>query len=271
MAHSRAKKLTPALTGKMADLYIKGHTIAEIAKACRLARKTVANSISLYIKALNDAQSIRHTQNGNMWNNKSTEVRLHNPALKDEKFQAMISNPDSPDLPEFEEAFCWHYNITNDQIHSAVAAGLDEGLFSTTKEGAKIPVEHYSDKARLRAIAVLMKPKIQTKLEELRSTSLFDTAAVNKEYLQRVILQQVANLGGSEADRKLGRDYVQMLGRTFGGFTEKIEIGMVDHKESLRKLAATERHDDLATLRAAKEAEKQEDSDGLDRSGSSEV
>jgi len=263
-------KWTPAVLGKALTLYMEGKTIEEISKACRVAKKTVANSLSRDIKRIVEAQNARHKSNGNMWNNQSADIRLHNPALKDPQFQQMLSDPEAESLTQFEEDFCWHYNITNDQVHSAIQSDLDVGLYETNAEGKKVRSEQYTASVKLRAIAMLMKPNIKAKLDELQKTALFDVDKVNKGYLQRMILQQVNNLdGASPEDRRLGRDYIQMLGRTFGGFTEKIEIGMVDHRKSVRKLAALAQADDLATLRAKKEAEKQQD--GVDGSGQAEV
>lgn len=256
---NKPTRWTPAVLGKALTLYMEGKTIAEIAKACKVASKTVANSLSRDIKRIVEAQNARHSQNGNKWNNQSTDIRLHNPALKDEQFQQMLTDPEAESLSHFEEDFCWHYNITNDQVHSAIQSDLDIGLYSIDKDGKKILSEQYTASVKLRAIALLMKPNIKAKLEELQNTSLFDHTKVNKNYLQRLILQQVDLLAGnSSEDKKLGRDYIQMLGRTFGGFTEKIEIGVVDHKKSVQKLAQIAQADDLATLRAKKEAEKQQ-------------
>lgn len=268
------KKWTPHKRQKAIEMYIQNKDIAEIAKTIGIADQTVRIELNAIVKGMINARLTR-TKHGNQWNNASDDLRLSNPALLEEEFQELLSEPDDPVLSKAEEKFVWAYATSGDYVNAAMKAGFDHGYYTMEEikggkrgEKKRVYAESYVIGVKLRIAALRMKPNVKERLEELEGNGIFDSTQVNKPYLQRVILRQLDNLDfNNPDDKKLHRDYTQMLGRTFGGFTEKLEIGMVDHKKSVRKLAEISGADDLAMLRAKKEMEKQQDAvtaDGMD-------
>lgn len=260
-------KWTPHKRQKALDMYIAGDKVTDIAKAVKMNANTVKTFVQAVYKSLHNAVLAKATQSGgNQYSTSADDIRLTNPALADQEFLNLISPPDSPVLTDAEMKFCWKFIATGDYVYAAKDAGFDAGLFTEKeikggKNGSKERVygDSYLMTIKLRIAGLRMKPNIIEHMAKLSSTSMFDTEKVNKQFLQKIIVAEVEDLKSLHTgdSAKLRRDYVQMLGRTFGGFTERVEIGMVDHKKSIAKLGKLVHNDTLEELRAKKEREKE--------------
>lgn len=269
-------KWTPHKRVKALEMYTAGEDMKVIAKAIGIYHNTVKTYVKQTHKALHNAAMAKSAETtGNQYSTNADDIRLTNPALADQAFLDLLSAPDSEVLTDAEMKFCWKYTATSDYILAAKDAGFDVGLFTEEQikggkrgEKSRVYADTFLMAIKLRVAALRMKPNVIKHLAHLKETSLFDTEKVNKQYLQKIIVSEVEDLKSvpTGESAKLRRDYVQMLGRTFGGFTEKVEIGMIDHRKSVTKLGKVIEADTLEMLRAKKEAERAV-SNGSDGSG----
>lgn len=261
-------KLTPTMRMRIIDMFIAGKTAAEVSKATKVDKSSCTKYFSGMAKAIVNAHAARSAA-GNQWNTGSKDIRFHNPELANEEFLKVLSDPNDPDAPLTEEEinFCHIFVTQNNYELAGRHSGIDVGLFTEkeiksgrTSKVQKELADTYMINLKMRISYLRQKPNVQRFIRQLQETDSFDKhGKIDKELLQHLILTEIETLrDNSSSDmKKLNRDYVQMLGRTFGGFTERVEVGVVDHKESVRKLAeAQQKMDTLEDLRKQKEAEK---------------
>lgn len=258
---------TPHKRDKALTMYVAGAKVADIGKELKIDLNTIRQFVKSIHKGLTNRYATSGNGGTNQWNPQG-ELRLQNPELINQAFQAVLSPPDAEILTEAELQFIHIYASTNNFDIAAANSGMDAGLFTVKemkggKGGRKELTENYSICLKLRVAYLQMKPNIKQKITELRGTSNFDTGQVNREYLQKQIMVEIDALKDAQGEGliKIRRDYITMLGKTFGGFTEKIEIGMVNHNETVRKLAVVAKgdKDDLAALRIKKLLEAKQD------------
>jgi hypothetical protein len=239
MARAKTARWTDSDTVKMIGLFSVGKTTPEIAASLGFAVPTVRNKIADLEKDFANIAASKQTTTTHHKSNRAT-VRYQNPELINEAFYSLLSQPQAESLTDNEVQFCWAYVGTNNYEEAMTASGLDAGLFelsARSSTGAPIKVKSYQHCLKLRIVYLKSKENILKFVKELRKSAVF-TPDIDKDYLQQKIMIQLDNLDGdtSTDGKKLSRDYIQMLGRTFGGFTDKLEIGTVSHLESVKKL-----------------------------------
>ena len=144
-----------------------------------------------------------------------------------EEFLSLLSPDDSPTLTEEEALFSWIYVHKGDSIEALETAGLHIGLFpdrpATYKRGLLT-----------RSIFLQNKANIAQYIKELREKKYY-TEDVTKQYVQELLLEQIAQmqLKGDKRDAVNLRQTIELLGKTIGAFTEKIEVHEVDPSRSL--------------------------------------
>jgi hypothetical protein len=256
------KQWTDLDTGRMIKLYSKGKSTTEIAAALGYGATTLQKRMS---ETLKNVANIAASKGINASPATAPAItNYQNPELINKSFHDLLSPPDSKALTDTEVRFCWAFVGCNNYEEAIEAANLDAGLFkmgaSSSAKTGTTKIASYEHCLKLRIVYLKSKENILKFIKELRKSSVFKPD-IDKDYLQQKIMVQLDSLetNPSADSQKLSRDYIQMLGRTFGGFTDKLEIGSVNHLESvkmLRKHASDT--ETLAELRAQKEKLKEE-------------
>ena len=257
------KRFTPDLLLQVLKLYAAGESYDSIGKAVGFKTNTVRKRIKDHINLVANVESVNQAK-ANGYKANAHPEKLVNPALINKDFENLLSPPDGDNLTEAEVKYCWALVGTNNQQQALEAAGMDIGLTQHGQGGAAVKVEGYEYAAKMRIVHLKSKPNVLAFIKKLRQDSVFK-ADVDKDYLQKQIMIQLDELDNDTSSdaRKLKRDYIQLLGRTFGGFTEKIEVGYVDHASSVKTLAEharkTEKLAELKVLKQKKlESEKKD-------------
>lgn len=256
-ARELADKLLPAqksswtATDKMRalDLYIVGHTMEEIASLIGHSVKEVRKHINTYQRSITQAKVTRMLPQ--MVKKDGTAVshtpahtaefnNLLNPELINVEFFSRLSPPDAEELTESEVKFCWAYVSSMDLEEAIFASGLDAGLYEihkTAENGAPLAIKGFEACVKMRIAFLKMKPNIAAFIKKIRAEAVFNVG-VDKDFLQKEIMCQIEGLKLSHSmeAKKLLRDYILMLGRTFGGFVDKVEVEEVDHAKTIEKL-----------------------------------
>lgn len=255
--------------------YIKGVTLNNIAKLVGRTKPATARYIQVTIKALMNAKQTRaltyNTKGGdrNFHANltpeqKKEQARLDNPELLNKPFYDLLSGKKNKTLTDAEVKFCWSYVASGDYKEALLVSKLDEGLYTLGQLGAEdrgggppIPVKGYEQCLRLRIAYLKSKPNIAEFIKKIREDAVF-SVDVDKNFLQQEIMIQIDRLKSNKSleGQKLLRDYIQLLGRTFGGFTDKVEVNDIDHAKTIAKL--TEQASKSETLSMAIEKERSE-------------
>jgi len=167
----------------------------------------------------------------------------NNPELLNQPFKALITDPTMKrELNECEVRFCWSYVASNSYDEALKASGLDIGLYKAKKNQNGITsfqkLECYKPLAELRIAHMKSRPEIAKFIAEVREQAIFNVE-IDKDYLQKEVMIQVDYLKGvnNMEGRKLLRDFLMMLGKTFGGFTDKIQIDNIDHAAVMKAIA----------------------------------
>lgn len=142
-------------------------------------------------------------------------------------FLSLLSPHDSPTLTEEEALFAWVYVHKGDSVEAVEEAQLAIGLFPDR------PVT-YRRGVLTRSIYLQNKANIAQYIKELREKKYY-TEDITKQYIQEQLLEQIAQmkLKGDRKDAVNLRQTIELLGKTIGAFTEKIEVHEVDPSRSL--------------------------------------
>lgn len=267
-------------------MYIDGKTNKEIAKYLKRGETAVMAFVNNLFKAMANMKQSRILGRGvdlkadptNMTKAQQQELaRLKSPELLNQPFYDLLSldNPDVP-LTEAEVNFCWAF-VSSDNYEEAIkTAGLDAGLYQPSsmklngqlEQGEKAPVEGYKHCLMLRATYLKRKSNIQKFIAQLREEAVYETE-LNKEYLQREIQVQIDKLREIKTVEaaKLVKEYLMMLGKTVGGFTDKLDIGLIDHARTLDRLHASAdrlgKEGETLTEAIARKRKQQEEAEAL--------
>lgn len=257
-----ASKWTDAKRWKAIELYISGKTHPEIAKALSIPVETVRPWIAGTYKAFYNIKASKGLNQHSIKN-----LPLQNPELTSKLFQDKLSAHTGP-LTTVEVKFCWSYVASADYFEAMETSGLDEGLFTDKQlkggkrgEQVRIRAESYLASVRMRIAYLKSKQNIIEYIQQLMKASFMDSD-IGKPFLQKTILTRLENLKATKTPdaAKLERDYVTMLGKTFGGFTEKIDIGIIDHSKSVKML-----HEHANSAETMEELRRQKEEEKIER------
>ena len=234
---------------KCQELYIRGCTMAELSKELSRPVKAIRSYINTVLRSLTNTKQSRMLPMMSKFGKLKIEVHdahakeynyLRNPELINEEFFKLLSPPDSVDLTEEEEKFCWCYASSLDLEESIYASGLDAGLYTVEKcaeDGTRNPVKGFESCIKMRIAYLKAKPNLAAFVKKIREDAVF-TVNVGKDFLQQEILLQIEALKGSQTleSKKLLRDYIMMLGKTFGGFVDTVQVEEIDHAKTIERL-----------------------------------
>lgn len=166
--------------------------------------------------------------------------KLKDYKLINEDFLSLLSEDDSKTLSEEESLFSYLYVYRGDAHEGLETSGLSTGLIKGS--------ESYRKALTIRAAYLREKPNVASYIQRLREER-YITTDVTKDSVQSMLLEELAVMKerGDVRDRVNIRQTIELLGKTIGAFTERVEIHEVDPSSSLDLL-----------IEMAKEAETKE-------------
>jgi len=220
-------------------------SVSEIAKKYSTTDKNVGLIVNRHWKALTNMRESRAllSQDPNLVNSKKSNgngvavvlQELEKVKEFNTEFTGLLSDPDAALLSDAEAIYCWTYVHSGDTYDAIRTAGLDAGLYKDKEEIARFS---YDRAMKLRAMYLNNKPNVVSYIKELRETRLID-ADVGKARLQSELLEQLDQMkssGNSNKFRSQILKTIELLGKTVGAFTERIEIHEVDPANALDQL-----------------------------------
>jgi hypothetical protein len=212
---------------KVVEGYIKGKTTLELAKEFHYSQDKIIYMIEEHYRDLVNAKEAHALCITSKEGYNPVFEKLMASEVMTENFLALLSPPEACTLTEEEALFSWIYVHKGDSIEAIEASGLQIGLF------ADRPVT-YKRGVLTRSLYLQNKANIAAYIKELREKKYY-TEDITKQYVQELLLEQIAQmkLKGDKRDAVNLRQTIELLGKTIGAFTEKIEIHEVDPSRSL--------------------------------------
>lgn len=209
------------------DDYLKGVPIKELVGKYNYSDKHIRDMIENHHQQLVNARSANALA--------VTQKDGYNPVLEklkkievlNQEFFDKLSPEDSPTLSEEEALFAWMYVHRGDSREAVEMSTLDVGLFKDQ------PVT-YKRGIFSRAVYLQHKPNVASYIKELRNTK-YRQDDVNKTYVQELLLEEIQQIKekGDKKDSKTLSRLIELLGKTIGAFTERVEVMEVDPSKSL--------------------------------------
>lgn len=209
------------------DDYLKGAPIKELVGKYNYSDKHIRDMIENHHQQLVNARSANALA--------ITQKDGYNPVLEklkkievlNQEFFDKLSPEDSPTLSEEEALFAWMYVHRGDSREAVEMSTLDVGLFKDQ------PVT-YKRGIFSRAVYLQHKPNVASYIKELRNTK-YRQDDVNKTYVQELLLEEIQQIKekGDKKDSKTLSRLIELLGKTIGAFTERVEVMEVDPSKSL--------------------------------------
>ena len=209
--------------------YIRGTTVKELAKEYHFTETRIVEMIEEHSRDLVNARETNAIVLGNTYHNQSVE-RLKKTEVLNEEFLSLLSPPTSPNLSEEEALFCWLYVHKGDSEEAIEEAGLNIGLFKSQRVTYKRGI-------LTRSIYLQNKTNIAQYIKELREAK-YHSDDITKKYVQELILDEIDKIKqrGDKRDSVNLRQLIELLGKSIGAFTERIEIHEVDPNKALDHL-----------------------------------
>ena len=209
------------------DLYLKGATIPEIASQYHYHEDKVRRMIDDHHEQLANSRAAHSLV--------VTSKEGYNPVLEklkaieviNDDFLDKLSPPTSTTLTEEEALFCWIYVHKGDSQEAIEMATLDTGLF-------KDQIVTYKRGIFSRSLYLQNKNNVAQYIVYLREQRYY-TEDISKQYIQQLLLEQIDQVK-SKGDKKDAihlRQLIELLGKTIGAFTEKIEVMEYNPSKSL--------------------------------------
>lgn len=221
--------------------YLKGMTLSELEEKYKRRSDKISEMIQDHYEDLMNTisyHSLPATRKSDGYN--PVLAKLKKIEVLNEEFFAKLSEPYDETLSEDEALFAWVYVHKGDSFEAIEMAGLAEGLLgdrSTYRRGVMARGQFLKEK-----------PNVAMYIKELREKKYY-SQDITKGYIQELILEQIHQVK-DRADKREAvhlRQLIELLGKSIGAFTEKIEIHEVDPSKSLDLL-----------IEMAKEAEVKE-------------
>lgn len=209
------------------DLYLKGTTIQEISSQYHYHEDKVRRMIDDHHEQLSNSRAahalvITSTEGYNPVLEKLKAIEVIN-----DDFLDKLSPPTSHTLTEEEALFCWIYVHKGDSQEAIEMATLDTGLF-------KDQIVTYKRGIFSRSLYLQNKDNVAQYIVDLREQRYY-TEDISKQYIQQLLLEQIDQVKskGDKKDAVHLRQLIELLGKTIGAFTEKIEVMEYNPSKSL--------------------------------------
>lgn len=209
------------------DKYLKGAKTKDLALEYHYPEYKIAEMITMHHKDLVNARSAHALASTNKQGNNIIIDKLKATEVINEDFMLLLSQDTSSTLSESEALYAWIYVHRGDTEEAIEMSGLQVGLYKT--ESAT-----YKRGLMARSFYLQNKPNVSKYIKELREQKFY-ADDVDKRYVQELILEQIDQLRqqGTKRDIRTLSKMIELLGKTIGAFTEKIEISEVDPSKSL--------------------------------------
>jgi hypothetical protein len=209
------------------DKYLKGTTTSELSLQYNYTEDKLIQMLEEHYRDIVNAKEahslcITDNQGYNPIHEKLKAVET----ITDD-FLSLLSPPNSPTLSEEEALFSWILVHKGDAVEAVEEAGLSLGLF-------KDRAPTYRRGILTRSLYLQNKNNISQYIKTLRDEK-YQTEEITKQYIQQELLEQISQmkLKGDRKDAVNLRQSIELLGKTIGAFTEKIEVHEVDPSRSL--------------------------------------
>lgn len=145
-------------------------------------------------------------------------------------FLDILSDNFSETLSEEEALFSWIYVHKGDSADAIEESGLNIGLFPD-KEVT------YRRAILTRSLYLQNKPNVAAYIKELREKKYY-AEDVSKGLVQELLLEEIYKIrnAGDKRDSKSLSRYIELLGKTIGAFTERVEVHEIDPSKALDTL-----------------------------------
>ena len=226
--------------------YTKGElTVNEIAKKYSTTSDNVGLIVNRHWKALCNMRESRAlvSADPSLVNSKRNGASSAHVVLRElekaktfnQEFLDRLSEPDAALLTDEEAMYAWILVHSGDTDDALITSGLDVGLY---KDSTKDHRFSYDKAIKIRKIYMDNKPNVVAYIKELREKRLID-ADVGKARVQSELLEQLHQMkhsGDTHRFRTQMLKTIELLGKTVGAFTERVEITEVDPANSLDAL-----------------------------------
>ena len=212
---------------KILDKFLTGITTGELALEYGYSEKEINRMIDQHHEDLSNARAANSLQlQANDGSNPVLD-KLSKLELLNQEFLDKLSDNYSPTLTEEEALFCWLYVHKGDSVEAIEESTLDSGLF-------KDKPKSYKRGVLSRSIYLQNKPNVAQYIKELRESRYY-TEDISKQYIQELLLEQIeqTKLRGDRKDSVNLRQLIELLGKTIGAFTERVEVHEIDPSKSL--------------------------------------
>lgn len=234
---TKEKDFYPILDG-----YLKGQTTPQLSQKFHYAEDKIIRMLDEHYKDVVNSKEAHSSCITSKNGYNPVMEKLITTEVMCQEFFNMISKYDSATLTEEEALFCWIYVHKGDSIEALESSGLHIGLFPDR------PVT-YKRGLLTRSVYLQNKSNIAQYIKELREKKYY-TEDITKQYVQELLLEQIAQmqLKGDKRDAVNLRQTIELLGKTIGAFTEKIEIHEVDPSRSLDLLISMAKEASVSEL-----------------------
>lgn len=211
----------------MLDKYLKGATTPELSVEFHYTEDKIIEMLEEHYRDVVNAKAAHSLCITSSDGSNPVLEKLRNTEVLQQEFLDLMSNENSCTLTEEESLFAWIYVHKGDSIEAIESSGLNIGLF------ADRPVT-YRRGILTRSLYLQNKNNVAQYIKELREKKYY-TEDVTKQYIQELLLEQIAQmkLKGDKKDAVNLRQTIELLGKTIGAFTEKIEVHEIDPSRSL--------------------------------------
>lgn len=209
-------------------------SVKEISEKHHTTEDNVGLIVNRFWRSLTNMRESRALIAADTKDARSALQELNHTELINEKFLEKLSSPDSDLLTEEESQYSWVYAHTGDLKEALKVSKLDIGLH---KERGKDSRFSYDRALVLRGMYLNSKPNIVRYIQELRESRLQD-ANVGKSRIQSELIEQLdrlKNRSDGKYESQITRT-IELLGKTVGAFTDRIEVSEVNPENALDKL-----------------------------------
>lgn len=212
---------------KVIELYLNNTPISKIAEKYHYTTGEITSIIDDHIMNLANTRSAQVLESSRETKIYPVLEKLKKIEVLNEPFLAKLSPNESLTLTEEEALFAWIYVHKGDSKEAVEMSTLDEGLL---KEQAVT----YRRGIFSRALYLQNKPNVAQYIKELREAKYFQED-ITKQYIQRELLEQIdyVKQRNDKRDAVHLRQLIELLGKTIGAFTERVEIQEVNPSKSL--------------------------------------
>lgn len=240
--------------------YTKGElSVAEVARKHGTTENNVGLIVNRHWKALCNMRESRAltTVDPNLVNSRRNGNSSANVVFRElaraktinQEFLDLLSDPEAALLTDSEAMYSWIVVHSGDADDAMITAGLDVGLYKDTapKSGDRFA---YDKALKLRRIYMDNKPNVVAYVTQLREERLIN-ADVGKARIQTELIEQLHQMkssGETHRHRNQMLKCIELLGKTVGAFTERVEIHEVDPSNALDQLIEMAQEATIAEL-----------------------